>query len=209
MERFHVAFVGIGAALFIGGLGISIFAKSVIGFMAAKPFEAAASAVPLLTLAFIFNEFRSFFNFGFLVTDNTKIGSLGQYVMVMVITIAYIMLIPRYGLMGAAEAQCMAFLAGFIYSRVLSRRFFDPGIKLGPMIGISAISVVAYVSAAIVLQDQTVAFGLAATLVIYFGAVGLIAAVAVRTIASVDATVLDGLPRPLSAFVRLVRFCHV
>jgi O-antigen/teichoic acid export membrane protein len=202
-QRFQVAFVGMSAAMFIGGLGIAIFAKPAIGLMAARDFYPAAAAVPLLTLGFIFNELRSFFNFSFLVTDNTKVSSLCQYVMAAAITIAYWMLIPRYGLMGAAEAQCAAFLVGLIYSRVLSRRYFDPGMALKPVVLISLISVAACVVSIAALPEQTLSVGLIDRSAIYIAATGLIAVVAVRAIADVDEALLSELPRPLVFLARL------
>ena len=50
-RKFRVAFVAIAVVLFLGGLGISIFAESVIRLMATKPFYAAAAVVPILTFA--------------------------------------------------------------------------------------------------------------------------------------------------------------
>ena len=201
---FQVAFVSVAAAIFIGGLGVSIFAGPVIGLMAARPFYAAAGAVPLLTLGFIFNDLRSFFNFGFFVTDNTKIGGLCQYVMAAAITVAYFVLIPRYGLMGAAWGQCMAFCVGFIYTSALSRRFFDPGIRFRPMVIFIFISVTAYILSELVRRNHAIAFVLAARSVIYIVGVSIIVAVAVRAIAKVDASLLQRLPRPLAGLARLV-----
>lgn len=203
-QRFQVAFIGISAAMFVGGLGISIFAKPAILVMATKTFFSAAAAVPLLTLGFIFNELRSFFNFSFLVTDNTKISSLCQYVMAVAITIAYSLLIPKYGLMGAAEAQCIAFLVGLIYSRVLSRQYYDPGIKLAPVLSIFAISVVAYVFSRILMSAQTLIFGVILSSVIYIAATAIILVVSVRAIASIDVMLFVGLPRPFAALARVV-----
>ena len=202
--RFQVAFVSVSAAMVIGGLGVSIFARYVIGVMAAKPFYAAASAVPLLTLGFIFNDLRSFFNFGFFVTDNTKLGSLCQYVMGAAITVGYLVLIPRFGLMGAAGSQCVAFFVGFIYTATLSRRFFDPGIRFRPVVIFIAISSMAYLLCEFVRQTHESLVVLGVILLIYAVSAAVIVAVAVRAVAKVDASLLQRLPRPFTGLARLV-----
>lgn len=126
-EKFQAAFVTMSVLLFVGGLGVSIFAEPVIRVMAAAPFHAAAHVVPVLTLGLTFNSLVAFFRFGFLVTDRTKLASIAQYVTAVVITIAYFALIPRYGLEGAACAQCLAFAVNFTHVYFWSRRYHDPG----------------------------------------------------------------------------------
>lgn len=202
-KQFQVAFVGISAAMFVGGLGISVFAKPVIGLMATKSFYGAASAVPILTLGFILNDLRSFFNFGFLVTDHTKVSGLCQYVMAAVITIGYVILVPRYGLMGAAVAQCIAFFVGFIYSSVLSRRYFNSGVRMGPLIAVSIIGITTYIVCALVSSRGGGAVVFVVQSAIYIGAVILIGVVAIRAIASVDSAIAQYVPRLLRAFVRI------
>lgn len=202
-QRFQMAFIAMSAAMFIGGLGVCLFAKPVIALMAAKPFYAAASAVPLLTLGFIFNELRSFFNFSFLVTDNTKISSLCQYVMAAAITIAYLLLIPKFGLIGAAEAQCIAFAVGFIFSRILSRRYFDPGFRLRPVVRIAFVSVLAYAFSVVLLRGEGFLIDLIARMAIFAMGGVLIAFIGVRAIAALDASVLTRLPWPLAMLSRL------
>ena len=104
-KKFQVVFIGIAVALFLGGLGVSIFAQPVIKFMATEPFYSAAAVVPILTFGFVLNNLRAFFNFSFLATGHTKVSSICQYVTAVVVTVAYLLLVPRYGLMGAAAAQ--------------------------------------------------------------------------------------------------------
>ncbi len=203
-QRFQVAFIGMSAAMFVGGLGISIFAKPLIALVAAKPFYAAAAAVPLLTLGFIFNELRSFFNFSFLVTDNTKSSSLCQYVMAAAITIGYLGLIPRYGLIGAAEAQCMAFVVGFVYARILSRRYYDPGFRLGPAALFALISVCAYACSAVLPQGRGFLVDWAVRSIIFAIAGASIVVIGVRAAVLVDAALLEKLPLPFATLGRAV-----
>ena len=108
-RKFQVAFIVVSALMFTGGLGVSMFAEPVIRVMASKSFYAAANIVPILTFGFVLNSLSQFSNFGFLVTGHTKVHSLCQYATAVVITIAYLALVPSLGLVGAALAQCLAF----------------------------------------------------------------------------------------------------
>lgn len=202
-QKFQAAFIAISALMFIGGLGTSIFARPVIMLMAAKPFYAAVSAVPILTFGFILNELRSFFNFSFLVTDNTKISSIFQYVMAAVITIAYFALVPKYGLLGAAEAQFLAFLVGFIVSRLISRRYYDPELKVALVGTFSLICIAAYVCSNAFGPTDYIVVDLAVRSLAFLAASGAIAVIGIRSINAVNVLAMDSLPGPLGGLVRL------
>ena len=202
-KKFQVAFISISALMFTGGLGISIFAQPVIRLMSTKGFYAAASVVPLLVLAAIFNNLRSFFNFGFMVTGRTKVQSAIQYANALGITIAYLALIPPFGLMGAAAARCLAFGAGFVWVYVLSRRYYDPEIKLLPVAVFSLIGFGAYVFANVLLSVSNVGVDLVLKVVVMMTAASLIALFALRSIRAVDVSMLDSLPWPLHKLGRI------
>jgi len=202
-RKFRVAFVGIAMALFLGGLGISIFAEPAIRLMATKPFYAAAAVVPILTFGFVLNNLRWFFNFGFLVTEHTKVSSACQYVTAVVMTVAYLLLVPRYGLMGAAEAQCFAFGVSFVYTRHISRRYYDPGFNLG-LIGVfSIVSIVAYLCANVLLPVEPIVIDLLIKSVIWLAAAIALVVVGIRTIRTIDASALINLPWPLDKLNRV------
>ena len=135
---FQVTFVAMSTLMFVGGLAVSIFAQPVISLMAAPSFAPAAEVVPMLTVAFILNCLRSFFNFSFLVEGKTKIQSLNQFVTAIALTIAYFVLIPRFGLLGAAVGFGLTSSASFVYTWRMSRRYYDPNYNLAP-VGIFAL----------------------------------------------------------------------
>lgn len=130
-ETFPVAFAIISGLMLVMGLGISIFSDPAIRIMSAPAYHAAAATVPLLTLGAILNCLVSFFYFSFLVSGNTKLFSYCHYVTAVVITLAFLTLIPLYGLIGAAAAQCLAFAVNFVFVWIWSKRHYDPGIELG------------------------------------------------------------------------------
>ena len=203
-RKFRVAFVGIAVALFLGGLGISIFAQPVISMMATPPFYAAAAVVPILTFGFVLNSLRWFFNFSFLATEHTKLSSVCQYVTAGVITVAYFILVPRFGLMGAAEAQCFAFGASFVYTRLLSRRYYDPGFSLRSIAAFSVVSILAYLCADVLLPVEPLAIDLLIKSAIWLAAAVVLIAIGIRTIRTIDAAAFADLPWPFNRLNRSV-----
>lgn len=203
-RKFQVAFIGISVAMLLGGLGISIFAQPVIRLMATKPFYAAAAAVPILTFGFILNSLKGFFNFSFLATGQTKVSSICQYVTAAVVTVTYLLLIPRYGFVGAAAAQCFAFAASFVFIRQISRRYYDPGFNLASVGIFSLVSIVAYLCANVFLPAEPLAIDLLIKSAIWLAAALILVTMGVRTIRTIDASALQGLPWPLERLNRLV-----
>jgi O-antigen/teichoic acid export membrane protein len=202
-RKFQVAFIAISALMFIGGLVISIFAEPVIKVMAAKSFYAAASVVPLLTIAAILDRLRTFFDFSFMITDRTKMRGAYQYATAVVITIAYVVLIPRFGLMGAAAAQSLTFVGTFIYVYIISKRYYDPEIKLTPMGLFSLVTVGGYVCASLTSRIPNLGIDLMLRAVVVLIAAALIAVVALRAIGAVDVALLESLPSPLDKLGRM------
>lgn len=197
-RKFQVAFIAMGALLFSGGLGVSIFAQPVIRFMAAKSFAAAAGIVPILTLGFILNSLRSFFNFSFLATGKTKIQSLNLYITAVAITVAYTLLIPRFGLSGAAVGWGLTSFASFVYIRMISRRYYDPGFDLGPVWAFAMIGIAAYLCSNVLFRVGNSAINLLIKSSVLLVASGFIALIALRAIRGVDESVFKGLPWPLN-----------
>lgn len=201
-RKFQVAFISISALMFAGGLGISIFASPVIRIMAAKSFDAAAPLVPVLVFGAVVTSLRQFFNFSFFVTGNTKIHSLCQYGAALIITVTYVLFIPKFGLMGAAVAQTLALTINFLYVRILSRRYFDPGISLVPMGLFALIGVVAYLCSNVLLRAPSLALDLLVRSFVMLVAMMLLALVALREIRGVAGPV-EALPWPLDRLARI------
>jgi O-antigen/teichoic acid export membrane protein len=201
-RKFQVAFIAISALMFIGGLVISIFAEPVIKVMATKPFYAAASVVPLFTLALVLDRLRTFFDFSFMITDRTKMRGGYQYGTALVLTIAYVVLIPRFGLFGAAAAQCLTFVGTFICVYFLARRYYDPEIKLLPIGIFASIGVIAYLFVTNVATPNLV-IDLMIKSFVTLVATLLIAIVALREIRAMDVSMLDSLPWPLHRLGRI------
>jgi O-antigen/teichoic acid export membrane protein len=197
-RKFQVAFIVVSALMFTGGLGISIFAEPVIRVMASESFYAAASIVPILTFGFVLNSLNQFSNFSFLVTGHTKVHSLCYYATAVIITVAYLVLVPSLGLVGAALAQCLAFGASFVIVRIVSARYYDPGFNLVPLAAFSLVSLVAYVCSNVLPGTHAIGIDLLIKSLVLLVATGLIGLIAVRAIRTADGSLLEDLPWPLN-----------
>lgn len=202
-RKFQVAFIGISALMFIGGLAVTIFAEPVIKVMATKSFYAAESVVPVLTFALVLDRLRTFFDFSFMITDRTKMRGAYQYGTAVVISIAYVALIPRFGLMGAAVAQCLTFAGTFICVYILARRYYDPEINLMPIGLFSLVGFGAYALASVLSRTPNLGIDLLIRTFVMLIATMLIALVGLRAIGAVDVSMLESLPSPLDKLGRL------
>lgn len=203
-RKFQVAFIVVSVLMFIGGLGISIFAEPVIRVMASTSFHAAAGVVPILTFGFLLNNLRQFFTFSFMVTGNTKVHGVCQYASALIITLAYVLLVPWFGLDGAAWAQCLAFAAAFFYTHRLSRRYYDPGFKLAPIVAFTSIGLLAYLFANVILSFPNPAVDLLSKSLVMVAASALILFVGLRAIHSTNSSSFEVLPWPLDRLGRVM-----
>ena len=202
-RKFQVAFIVISALMFAGGLGASIFAGPVIKVMAAKSFYAAANIIPFLALGSVLSSLKAFFNFSFMATGHTKVRSLCNYITAVMITVAYVVLIPLNGLMGAAMAQCLAFSGSFLLVYMISRRYYDPGINVVPIGMFTVIGISAYMCSNVVLRIPAFGLDLLMKSVVLVVAVALIALVAFRELRAVNGPSFENLPWPLDRLGRI------
>jgi len=169
-QIFPAAFIIISTLMLSAGLGVSIFAEPVINVMSDPAFHGAARTVPLLTLGLLLNNLVIFFYFSFFVTQNTRIYSYCHYLTAGIITVAYISLIPLWGLMGSVAAQCLAYAANFMFVWHWSRKYYDPGIRLGGIAIVLVIATCGYLCANVLLHLPNTIEDLAWKLAVYAAA---------------------------------------
>jgi O-antigen/teichoic acid export membrane protein len=141
---YQSTFFMISTILCVAGLGISIFADTLIKIMSNPEYHAAASVVPYLTLAAIFNCLITFFNFSLLATNNTIKISKNNYLTVIISSVLFLILIPEFGYLGAAAALCLAYGLQMLNMHRISRHHFDLKIKLSPLALMILCSAVGY-----------------------------------------------------------------
>ena len=106
------------------GLGLSILARELLMVMATPEFYGAATVVPLIVLSYLFYGVRYMTNTALPTRDKMK------YVPLMIILTALLnlalnyLLIPRYGMMGAAWATLISYVVLAVISTVVNLHFW-------------------------------------------------------------------------------------
>ncbi len=104
---------------------ISIFSKNVLMVMANPEFWSAYKIVPIILIAYFFQGLMAFCNLGILINNKTLIITKSTLLSAVIITIFYILLIPRFGAYGAAWATVISFAVRFMYIHLKSKKLYD------------------------------------------------------------------------------------
>jgi O-antigen/teichoic acid export membrane protein len=126
------------------GLFVSLTARDVLRIMSAPAFWGAYRIVPIVILAYFLQACTDFFNFGIFYTGKTKHIAYGTIVSTVVIIGLSFLLIPRYGMFGAAWATLVAFSVRLIYVYFASQKLFKIPYDLKRPAGVLGMSVVIY-----------------------------------------------------------------
>jgi O-antigen/teichoic acid export membrane protein len=155
------------------GLVISLFSGNVLRVMAAPSFWEAYKIVPIIVLAYFFQACTDYFNFGILYSGRTKHMAYGTILSAAVIIILSFLLIPRYGIYGAAWATLISFFVRLSYVYAVSQRLFRIHYALAKPVGtlVIMVSLVAVYSISLtypLLDKSIVSLSLAVFLLLVF-----------------------------------------
>jgi len=192
--------------LVLGALGISIFSAPVIQFMSAPAFHKAALLVPWLAFSWMFGYLALFASFSFLVTEKTGFITRNSYITVVIITVLNVLLIPRFGYIGAGIAQFLALFLAFLLIRHASRPHFDMRMRLTPLFAMLALAGGSYVAANLTIHFASIWLDLLWKAVIFAACAVLVIGVLLRSAPNKAQVVrlLDGLVFPLMRRLRLL-----
>lgn len=112
-------------------IGISLFGKNAIMVMANRAYWPAADLIPIVCLAYVCNCITGYANLGILVKERTIEYTYGSVIAGGVVTAGYLLLIPRYGGMGAALATFLAYGARMIWVVIRSKSYYDMKLEWG------------------------------------------------------------------------------
>lgn len=96
--------------IFFAGLGISVLSKEILMIMADERFWAAYKIVPIIVMATTIFSFHYHFNMGILISKKTKYLGYIDFSNGVFVLILNFLLIPKYGVYGAAYATLIAFI---------------------------------------------------------------------------------------------------
>lgn len=105
-------------------LSIAILSRDLFRIMSAPEFIEAYKIVPFIMLAYIFQAWGTFTNFGIYYSGNTRFMAYIGIISATVILALSFLLIPAYGPYGAATATLVTFFFRFLLTYVFAQRFY-------------------------------------------------------------------------------------
>jgi O-antigen/teichoic acid export membrane protein len=121
-EIYRRMFLYMNLALFAGSIAIILFIKDGLSVMVAPAFFPAYKLVPILLVVTIIQQWTAFCNLGLFVTDTTKPIAVAAILAVIADLLLNLMLIPRYGMLGAAWATTAAYGIRFAIIYVFAQK---------------------------------------------------------------------------------------
>ncbi len=112
-----------GLMLFLT-LGLSVLSTEVIRVMAAPAFQRAAIVVPIIALAYLAEGLCNVATIGIMLQKRPLVRSMAVVVAAVVNTVLNVLLIPTYGMMGAAWATLVAFLVQMVLQVGAAQRYY-------------------------------------------------------------------------------------
>jgi O-antigen/teichoic acid export membrane protein len=106
------------------GLGVAVLAKDVLMIMSGQHFWSAYRIVPIIIMANTIYACNNHFNIGLIISKKTKYLAYINFTNGIFILLLNFLLIPRYGVLGAAYATLMGFIYKVGLTFYFSNRFF-------------------------------------------------------------------------------------
>jgi O-antigen/teichoic acid export membrane protein len=154
--------------------GVALFATDVIHIMLGAEFHSADRPVPLLALAMVFFCYRHISQTGAMIARRSGYIAVVTSGAAMAALALNLLLIPRWGAMGAAASTAGAFGLEFMVMNTLSERVYPIGLRMRELLAPVAIACGVWVGAAAVVPDDA---GPVAGLAIRIAALGVYALV--------------------------------
>ncbi len=138
-------------ALVTISLGIALYAGDAIRLATGAAFHEADRPVALLTLGMVFFGYRQVAQVGAIIRERPGLVARSTAIAAVAVLLLNLLLIPVWGIMGAAAATCAAFLIDFLVIRWYSMRLYPLRIEFGaaPL----ALAAVAWTAARLAVPD--------------------------------------------------------
>ena len=146
--------------LVFGALGVSLFSREILLVFAQKPeFHIAYKIVPLITIAFIFKGIQYMFLLGFHYVKKTKYVAYIVTIALFVNIGLNFMLIPKFGIWGAALTTVISSLLISVISYYVSQKVYPVKYEIGKMFIVFAVGTVLYLVSGF-FADANIYFGI-------------------------------------------------
>lgn len=147
-------------------LGLSVLSKEVLTIMATPPFYGAYKVVPLIALSYILLGCFSILFVGAGLEKKTKYAPLITGVGAIVNLGLNYLLIPSYGMMGAAIATVISYLLLPIGSYFISKRYYPIKYEWGRVVKIFIAAALVYAGSIFIINDSAIIAGVLKLLIL-------------------------------------------
>jgi O-antigen/teichoic acid export membrane protein len=155
----------------VGATILAVAAPLVIGLVAGPGYDTGAAALPLLALGSVFLGTSLFTGTGYTLAKRTSLVPVLTVVAALVNTLGLVLLVPRWGVVGAAVAVCVGYLTLTVGSYLYSQRHFPVVVSWLVLGAVTAITVACALSASIApASAPTYALGAVALVVQFMAA---------------------------------------
>jgi O-antigen/teichoic acid export membrane protein len=132
-------FLYLNVVLGVIGLGICLFIRDLLRVMSDPAFLPAYKVVPPLIAAQIIFVWAAYWNTGIYVSGRTTVFASGAVVLVVVTLFINSLLIPRFGIYGAASATIAAYTVRFIWIYYFAERYYPIRFKWSGVLSLYAL----------------------------------------------------------------------
>ncbi|MGH8512161.1 MAG: lipopolysaccharide biosynthesis protein [Gammaproteobacteria bacterium] len=151
-------------------LGVSLFAQDFLRIIADPEYWPAHRIVPIIMLAYMIIIWGNFTIFGLFYRHQTKHIAFAEAVAVCVITVAYILLIPEFGAIGAAWATVCGFIGRFTWLNFQAQKLYNMHLPWKEALTAAALAVVCYLLS--FAAPETIVWSVAFRALIMLGFIG-------------------------------------
>ena len=136
------AFIYLNLMLITMAVGLALFIKDILYLMTTPAFYPAASFVPLILVAYVFQGWTGFQDVGIHIKERTVLITIANWVAAGVAVVGYAIFIPKYLGMGAAGVTVVAFFVRYFGIYVFSQRLWRVEYDWKPVFQIIALGLV-------------------------------------------------------------------
>lgn len=132
--------------LMLIGLGLSLFAREALVLLTPPAYHGAARIVPFIVLSYIFFEMYYLFSLALDLTRKTGYYSLIIGAVAIINLFLNLILIPRFGMLGAALATMLSYMLLPIIEYPIVRRVYPVPYEWGRLAQLFIVSIVVYLA---------------------------------------------------------------
>lgn len=141
-------------------LALSVLSKDVLAIMATPLFYGAYKVIPLIALSYVLYGCYYILNIGYHISKKTKYSPLIIGIASTVNLCLNYLLIPTYGMMGAATATVISYLVLPIGAFLVSRRYYPIKYEWGRVSKIFLVALLIYAGSLYITNDSAIISGL-------------------------------------------------